>query len=149
LPAGRAGSTGLIAGVLVVCAIGLACWGVYLGATLHQHYLVRRWGLAWTGLDVAEAAALLGTALLLWRRSVFAALAAASTSTLFLVDAWFDVVTSKQGVDNAMALSLAFFGELPLSVFCAVVAVRAARGGSGASAEQRRRRPQGTGARPA
>jgi hypothetical protein len=149
LPADRVGSTGLIAGVLVVCAVVLACWGVYLGATLHQHYLVRRWGLAWMGLDVAEAAALLGTALLLWRRSMFAALAAASTSTLFLVDAWFDVVTSKQGVDNAMALGLAIFAELPLSVFCAVVAVRVARGGAVRSAKQRQQRPQGTDARPA
>jgi hypothetical protein len=148
LPADR-GGTGLVAGVLVVFAIGLACWGVYLGATLHQHYLVRRWGLAWMGLDVGEAAALLGTALLLWRRSVFAALAAASTSTLFLVDAWFDVVTSKQGVDNAMALGLALFGELPLSIFCAVVAVRVARGDNRRSAEQRGQRPQGTDAQPA
>ncbi len=88
-------------GLLVACAVGLACWIAYLGSTLDQHYLVRRWGLAWMGLDIAEAAGLLGTALLLRRRSVFAAVAAASTSTLFLVDAWFDTITSKQGLDYA------------------------------------------------
>jgi hypothetical protein len=115
------------AGLLVVCAVGLACWIVYLGFTLDEHYVVRRWGLAWMGLDIAEAVGLLSTGLLLHRRSVFAAVAAASTSTLFLVDAWFDTVTSNQGLDYAEALGLAFFGELPLGIFCAFVAVRAAR----------------------
>jgi hypothetical protein len=126
-PAGRARGARRTAGFLVACAIGLACWVVYLGFTLDQHYLVRRWGLAWMGLDVAEAAGLLATAVLLRRRSVYAALAAASTSTLFLIDAWFDTVTSNQGLDYAVALGLAFFGEIPLCVVCAVVAVRAAR----------------------
>jgi hypothetical protein len=116
-----------IAGFLVVCAIGLACWIVYLGFSLDQHYVVRRWGLAWMGLDLAEAAGLLGTALLLRRRSPFAAVTAASTSTLFLIDAWFDTVTSHQGLDYSVALGLAFFGEMPLGIVCAVVAVRATR----------------------
>ena len=125
--AGSARGSRRTAGLLAICAIGLACWIVYLGFTLDQHYVVRRWGLAWMGLDIAEAAGLLGTALLLHRRSVFAAMAAASTSTLFLIDAWFDTVTSNQGLDYAVALGLAFFGEMPLGILCAVVAVRAAR----------------------
>jgi hypothetical protein len=127
VPAGRVRGTRATAGFLVACAIGLACWIVYLGVSLDQHYVVRRWGLAWMGLDIAEAVGLLGTALLLGRRSVFAAVASASTSTLFLVDAWFDMVTSKQGLDYAVALGLGFFGEMPLGIFCAVIAVRAAR----------------------
>ena len=63
------------AGLLAICAVGLACWIVYLGFALDQHYVARRWGLAWMGLDIAEAAGLLGTALLLHRRSAFAAVA--------------------------------------------------------------------------
>ena len=126
-PAGSAHGSRRTAGLLAICAIGLACWIVYLGFTLDQHYVVRRWGLAWMGLDIAEAAGLLATAVLLHRRSLFAAVAAASTSTLFLIDAWFDTVTSNQGLDYAVALGLAFFGEMPLGIFCAVVAVRAVR----------------------
>ncbi|HKT03198.1 MAG TPA: hypothetical protein VJT31_27030 [Rugosimonospora sp.] len=126
-PAGRARSTGRTAGFLVLCAIGLACWIVYLGFTLDQHYTVRRWGLAWMGLDVAEALGLLCTALLWRRRSLYAALTAACTGTLFLIDAWFDTVTSNQGLDYAEALGLAFLAEFPLGIFCVVLAVRAAR----------------------
>lgn len=127
VPAGRIGVTWRIVAFLIACAIAVAAWSLYLGLTLHEHYVVRRWGLAWMGLDMAEAVGLLGTALLLRRRSVFAALAAAATSTLFLVDAWFDTVTSRQGLDYAVALGLAVFGEIPLCIFCAVVAVRSAR----------------------
>lgn len=127
VPARRARGPLGVVGVLIICAVGLACWIVYLGFTLAQHYVVRRWGLAWMGLDVAEAVGLLATAVLLRRGSEFAAMTAAATSTLFLVDAWFDTVTSHQGLDYAVALGLAFFGEIPLGIFCAVVAVRAAR----------------------
>jgi hypothetical protein len=80
------------------------------------------------GLDIAEAAGLVGTALLLCRRSLFAAMTAAPTSTLFLIDAWFDTVTSNQGLDYTEAPGLAFFGEIPLGITCAVVAARATRG---------------------
>ncbi|HEY2790926.1 MAG TPA: hypothetical protein VGJ28_01135 [Micromonosporaceae bacterium] len=126
-PAGPAHRTRRTAGLLAICALGLAGWIVYLGFTLSQHYVVRRWGLAWMGLDIAEATGLLSTALLLRRRSLFAAVTAASTSTLFLIDAWFDTVTSNQGLDYGVALGLAFFGEIPLSILCAAVAVRVVR----------------------
>jgi hypothetical protein len=126
-PAGLVGGSRRTASVLVVGAIVLACWSVYIGFTLRQHYVVRHWGLAWMGLDLAEAVGLLGTGLLLRRRSVFTALTAASTSTLFLVDAWFDAVTSRQGLDYAVALAFALFGEIPLAIFCAVIAVRTVR----------------------
>jgi hypothetical protein len=124
-PAGRARGT---ARILVVCAVGLTVWIGYLASTLTQdRYVVRRWGVAWVGLDVAEAVALLVTALLVRRRSPAAAPVAAATSTLFLVDAWFDTGTSREGLDYAVALVLAILGELPLGIYCAVVATRATR----------------------
>jgi hypothetical protein len=128
----RRSGTGRPVRILMVCAAGLACWIVYLGLTLNQdQYGVRRWGLAWIGLDIGEVAGLVVTALLLRRRSPSAALVAAATSTLFFVDAWFDTVTSNQGLDYGIALLLALFAEWPLAVYCAVLAVRTTRWYSG------------------
>jgi hypothetical protein len=65
-----------------------------LGATLPASAHVPNWSLAWVGLDLAEAAAALLTALLLTRGSSRAALPATAGAALLLVDAWFAVSLS-------------------------------------------------------
>ncbi len=55
------------------------------------------------------------------------AAAAAGTGTLFLVDAWFDTVTARVGLDYAQALLIAWLAELPLGILLWVAAWRVAR----------------------
>jgi hypothetical protein len=103
---------------LVALAVGgvLLPWIVVLGAVLPDTAQAQHWALAWTGLDGAEAAAALVTALLLSRGDRRASLSAAAGGTLLLIDAWFDVCTSAPGTDHAMALAEAALAEIPLAI---------------------------------
>jgi hypothetical protein len=103
---------------LVALAVGgvLLPWIVVLGAVLPATAQAQHWALAWTGLDGAEAAAALVTALLLSRGDHRASLSAAAGGTLLLIDAWFDVCTSAPGSEHAMALAEAACAEIPLAI---------------------------------
>jgi hypothetical protein len=70
---------------------------------------------------------LLGTGLLMLRRDIRYRLTAAATSSLLLVDAWFDIVTSAPGADRLAAVVMAAAMELPIAVLCAILAARGHR----------------------
>jgi hypothetical protein len=110
---------------LVALAVGgfLLPWSAVLAVTLPATAQAQHWALAWTGLDVAEAAAALATAVLLSRGDRRASLPAAAAGTLLLIDAWFDVCTSAPGAGHAMALAEAGCAELPLAVAAWWVAI--------------------------
>jgi hypothetical protein len=117
---------------LVAFAAGgfLLPWSAVLAVTLPATAQAQHWALAWAGLDVAEAAAALATAVLLSRGDRRAALPAAAAGTLLLIDAWFDVCTSAPGAGHAMALAEAGCAELPLAVAAWWVAIVLTRHGS-------------------
>jgi hypothetical protein len=52
-------------------------------------------------------------------------LAATTTATLLVIDAWFDTTTAVAGSDLAEAATMALCAELPLAALCAWLAVRA------------------------
>ena len=121
VPRRRAGLVALaVGGVLLP---GMVVLGVVLPATAQAQH----WALAWTGLDGAEAAAALVTALLLSRGDRRASLSAGAGGTLLLIDAWFDVCTSAPGAEHAMALAEAGCAELPLAVAAWWVAIALTR----------------------
>jgi hypothetical protein len=129
---------------LVALAVGgfLLPWSALLAVTLPATAQAQNWALAWTGLDVAEAAAALVTAVLLTRGDRRASLAAAAAGTLLLIDAWFDVCTSAPGAGQAMALAEAGCAELPLAVaawWVAIVLTRETRPGAWTSSCSRAR----------
>ena len=92
-------------------------------ATAHAGH----WSLAWTGLDAAEAAAALATAVLLTRSDPRASLTAAAGGAFLLTDAWFDVCTSAPGLDRCLAVAEAVFAELPLAAAAFWLAARLIR----------------------
>jgi hypothetical protein len=114
---------------LVALAVGgfLLPWSVLLAVSLPAAAQAEHWALAWSGLDVAEAAAALATAVLLTRGDRRAGLAAAAGGTLLLLDAWFDVCTSAPGAGQAMALAEAGCLEIPLAVAAWWVALALAK----------------------
>jgi UDP-N-acetylmuramyl pentapeptide synthase len=59
-------------------------------------------------------------------------LTAAATSTLLLVDAWFDIVTSAPGAHQLAAVVMAAALELPIALLCAILAARGQRASSAA-----------------
>jgi hypothetical protein len=102
---------------LALVAVALVPWTIWLTTELPSHEHVEHWDLAWGGLDLMLAAALAATAFSVWRRSPFLEACAASTATLLVVDAWFDLLTAR-GHDFAWAIVLAAIAELPLAAFC-------------------------------
>jgi hypothetical protein len=114
---------------LVALAAGgfLLPWCAVLAVTLPATAQAQHWAMAWTGLDAAEAAAALTTAVLLGRGDRRASLPAAAAGTLLLVDAWFDVCTSAPGAGHAMALAEAGCAEIPLAAAAWWVAIALTR----------------------
>jgi hypothetical protein len=112
-------------------AVVLLPWIAYLAATLPSSVTARHWPLAWSGLDAAMAAGLAATAWLAIRRDRRLAFAAASTATLLVTDAWFDVCTAPAG--RPLMVSLAGMcveiGEAAACVLLAVAVWRDERDG--------------------
>lgn len=101
-------------------------WAVLLTVALPMTTSVRRWSVAWVGLDVMQAIGLAMTGWLLLRRHPAASLMAGVTAGLLLVDGWFDMTTAAIGWDYLMALSLAVLVELPLAGLCLLAGYRTA-----------------------
>ena len=122
-PMPRAGTafrwlTRLIAGSAVI----LLPWIAYLAETLPSSVSARHWPLVWAGFDGAMA---LGLALTAWfaiRRDRRLAFPAASTATLLVADAWFDVCTAPAGQPLAFAL-IGMGVELAEAVACVALAI--------------------------
>ncbi|WP_234532777.1 hypothetical protein [Streptomyces shenzhenensis] len=110
--------------VLTVLGLAMIPWLVFLYTGLPATAQASHWAWTWTGLDSFEALGLLSTGLLLRRGDCRACLTSAATSTLLLVDAWFDTMTAAPGPDFKLAVLMAVFVELPLAVACAVLATR-------------------------
>ncbi len=107
----------VIAGFIMVVALALVPWIVFLGFTLPPRYDAGHWPLLWIGYDVAEIAVLLFAAWAAWFRRQILAATALVAATLMLCDAWFDVVSSFGHRDQWVTLATAIGGELPLAVF--------------------------------
>jgi hypothetical protein len=101
-------------------AVGLLPWSAYLSATLPSRHLTEHWDIAWAGLDLFEATALVSLFFAVVRRSRFVPMFAAVAGTSLLCDAWFDLTTSGRGFDWALAEALG--AELPLAALCFLVA---------------------------
>ena len=102
---------------LTLIALALVPWTIWLATTLPSHEVAEHWDVAWAGLDVMLAAALLSTALSAWHGGRYLQACAACAGTLLVVDAWFDLLTSS-GSDLTYAIVLALVAELPLAAVC-------------------------------
>lgn len=92
-------------------------WIAYIAKTLPARQLSPNYDVAWAGFDVLELAALASTAYFSLRRSRYLSTAAASSATLLVVDAWFDVMTTASG-SRWESVLLAVVVELPLAAVC-------------------------------
>jgi len=73
-------------------AVGLLPWTAYLSASLPSQHLANHWDIAWAGLDLFEATALVALFVAVVRRSAFVPMLAAVGGTALVCDAWFDVM---------------------------------------------------------
>ena len=114
-----------VAPAYIAFSIILVPWIVYLGHTLPRRAVSEHYRAAWVGFDVILLGQLARTGIYAlnpkWRPLVRRH--AASSSTLLIVDAWFDVMTSSKA-DRPMSILLAAVIELPLAVLCWWIATR-------------------------
>lgn len=104
--------------LFLCCAVILLPWIVIAGITLPSRALSRNYDVAWAGYDVILLVGLLSTAVATLRRSRLLPIAAAATGALLTADAWFDVLTSSPGWNEAEAIAMSVLAELPLAFTC-------------------------------
>jgi hypothetical protein len=101
--------------LLSVAVAGLFLWTVILGLGLPPLDATQQSRLLWVGFDSAEVAALALTLWAIYRSRQLAIPAALIAGTLFLCDAWFDVVLSWGTPGWSWSLATAVFLELPFT----------------------------------
>ncbi len=99
--------------LLVLAALVLIGWIVYLLEALPDSYRATHWNVAWVGYDFAMTATLLTTSWALWKQRQVAIPGAMVSATFLIIDSWFDVLTSNPGWDQKVAIASALFIELP------------------------------------
>lgn len=104
-----------LARILAAAVVGLLVWIVAMGMSLPSSASTREWRLVWIGFDVGEVAALLVTLWAAYRSRQIAIPAALISGTLFVCDAWFDVMLSWGTSGWWLSLAAALFFELPLA----------------------------------
>lgn len=126
---------------LIGAGLALIPWLFVLAGGLPSSTTAAHWPIAWVGLDSLEALGLITTGVLVRRRSPRRCPAAAVTATLLFMDAWFDVSTASAGADQAVAVAMALFLEIPIAVLCAVLALRPLPGADSGWSGLRHTRP--------
>jgi hypothetical protein len=106
-----------IGGLLLLIAVTLVPWILYLTVTLPSRHVTFHYDLAWIGFDVGLTAAFAATAWAVLRGSKWLVPIAAVAGTMLCCDAWFDVVTS-HGTGFLEAIAEAALAELPLAALC-------------------------------
>jgi hypothetical protein len=109
--------------LFVVAGVLLVPWAIFLAFTLPgRHVQTRFYDLAWAGFDVALATLLVVTGAGILRGRPWVPFAAVASATMLACDAWFDVLTSREGGERILAIVLAVCVEVPVAVACLVVA---------------------------
>jgi hypothetical protein len=106
---------------MLLVALGLGPWTLYLTYTLPSKHLTSHYDLAWVGFDIALLFAFATTGWCAYRATKWLVPAAAVTGTMLVCDAWFDVVTSTGSGERVEALLEAGFAELPLAALCGYI----------------------------
>ncbi len=114
--------------IYILISIGLIPWTIYLGFALPTHHLARNWDITWVGLDITLIIGLLTTGILARLKSIYMIMAASITGTLFMTDAWFDILGYKMGSFGfGKALVMAICGEIPVALMSFILAVHGLR----------------------
>lgn len=112
--------------LLTLGALVETVWTIYVGVKLPRRYAADHWDIAWVGIDAAQVILLSLSAWAAWKRKTILVMFATASAMLLLVDAWFDVTTSRRG-DVAQGILLAGIVEVPSALVLSWVAYRGLR----------------------
>lgn len=112
----------------IVISLFMIPWTVFLGMHLPSQHITKNWDITWVGLDTVLIVSLLVTGILAKMDSIYMVVSAVITGTLFMTDAWFDVLGYRLGsIGFSEAMLTAFFGELPMAIMSFSLAVHGLR----------------------
>jgi hypothetical protein len=112
--------------LMVVGAVGLIPWMIYLAFTLPENYVAHNWPATWIGFDCVLIAFMIATAVLGWLRRGLVILPAFTTGVLLICDAWFDIMTAAPG-QLWISMTTATLLNLPAATIMITGAVRIVR----------------------
>jgi hypothetical protein len=112
--------------LMVVGAVGLIPWMIYLAFTLPEIYVAHNWPATWIGFDCVLIAFMIATAVLGWLRRELVILPAFTTGVLLICDAWFDIMTAGPGQLWISVMTGALL-NLPAATIMIIGAVRIVR----------------------
>ena len=116
-----------VAGVYGLLALITMPWIIYLAINLPTRHLSRHWDVSWVGLDVAIVLLLILNAVYSYLESKWLVMSATATTTLLVVDGWFDVMGAHAGKPFVESLAMALLIELPLAVLTLNIALKLVR----------------------
>jgi hypothetical protein len=97
------------AGILYFsAAVILVPWIVNLAQNLPVRHVSRNWDTLWVGFDIILLIVTIVTVYFVTKRSIWLVVSASVLATLFMVDTWFDILTSRPGRDQRQAILLGF-----------------------------------------
>jgi hypothetical protein len=100
--------------LMVLSAVVLVPWIVYLAVTLPRAYVAHNWDRTWVGFDLLLLVMMAATAVFGILRRQMLVVTAFATGLLLLCDAWFDVMTA-HGDERLWSVTTALVVELPLA----------------------------------
>ena len=116
-------NTWILALMAVGCA-ALAVWIVYLSIKLPSSYHAENWDVAWIGFDTALLGSLIATTIAMFKHRTVVITFATISATLMFTDAWFDIVTSRTGTEQLLAIGTAVLIEIPIAIALATFSHR-------------------------
>lgn len=118
-----------MSGFYTTFALSMIVWVTHLLSTVPTMHLGIHWRVMWGVFDTALLVQGAMAAFLLIKKSAWACLPLASLATLFVVDMWFDLMTSITEVERVATLKITVAAEIPLAIFttaCAAYILRQA-----------------------
>ena len=115
----------LIGRGILLSAIILVPWTIYLALTLPSQHLSRHYRLTWVGFDIFLVVLLVITAFGILGKSKSHDLLACATGVMLLLDGWFDVTGAGNRADTAVAMAMALVVTVPSGIFLLVYAISA------------------------
>jgi hypothetical protein len=113
-----------VSSLYTLFAIAMVPWTIYLAYSLPQRHIDRHWDVSWVGLDIGIILLLLLTGFLASIKSRLVILSLSATASFLVVDAWFDIVSSRPGQQFFQAFVLAIIIEIPLAILGFYLAYR-------------------------
>ena len=111
--------------VFLFFSVLLIPWIAWLAVSLPSSHTDHFYDVTWVGFDIGLLGAMATVMVLARRRSEYVEVAAITTCTMLVVDAWFDITTSTPGADRWEAIAAAAFVELPIAGLCGWLAANA------------------------